>query len=129
MSKRASYKALMTSFLNLATICLSINLMFIGVAHAEQYCKSVDKDGATTYTLAPKNGCRAKKMKTVAIHQFIMPAVIVNPNTLKPTDVKPVDLKSNPTQEKNPPSTAPVALIVTPVTVAPVAVTVAAPPR
>jgi hypothetical protein len=120
VSKRISHKALMTSFLSSATMCLSISLMIIGVAHAEQYCKSVDKDGNATYTLAPKNGCHAKKMKTVAIHHYIMPAVPAtpNPNAQKPTDAKPAELKSNPTQEKSPapvaPAPAPAAAVAPP---------------
>jgi hypothetical protein len=114
VSKRASHKALITSFLSSSTMCLGISLMIIGVVHAEQYCKSVDKDGNATYTLASKNGCHAKKMKTVAIHHFIMPAVPATPNTQKPTDVKPTELKSNPTQEKSPSTSAPVAVVVAP---------------
>ena len=66
MSIRTSHKASII-------MSLSISLMTISTAHAEQYCKSVDKDGNATYTLAPDKGCNAKKMKTVAISHHITP--------------------------------------------------------
>lgn len=53
-------------------ISLSISLLTLGAAHAEQYCKSIDKDGNATYTLASDKGC--KKMKTVAISHHITPS-------------------------------------------------------
>ena len=127
MSNRGSNKTLMTTFLSTATMCLSISLMMNGVAHAERYCKSVDKYGNATYTLAPSYGCRAKKMKTVAIHHFIMPAVPATQNIQIPTDVKSVELKSNPTQEISP--TAVVTSTPIAVVVAPAAVEVVPPAR
>ncbi len=72
MSKHTSNKSLITQILSATAI--SISLMAFGAAHAEQYCKSIDKDGNATYTLAPDKGCNAKKMKTVAISHHITPS-------------------------------------------------------
>lgn len=57
--------------------------MSFGAAHAEQYCKSLDKDGNATYTLASDKGC--KKMKTVAISHHITPNATPKPEAAKTT--------------------------------------------
>jgi hypothetical protein len=42
-------------------------------AHAEQFCKSVDATGATSYVLAPATGCNKKKFKAVSVSHHITP--------------------------------------------------------
>jgi hypothetical protein len=117
VSKRTSHKALIAQFLSSTVASLCISIIAINAAHAEQYCKSVDKDGNATYTLAPKKGCHAKKMKTVAVSHYITPAPAPTlvPATApsaqkqtdaKSTDAKSIELKSNPTQNKSSPPVA-----------------------
>ncbi len=50
-------------------LTITLGLATLSHAHAEQYCKSVDKYGNATYTLAPEKGCSSKKFKTIAIHR------------------------------------------------------------
>jgi hypothetical protein len=121
MSKYTLHNAFTSSFLSSTIMFLSMGLMVIDAAHAEQYCKSVSKNGDATYTLAPENGCHAKKMKTVAIHLHTTPVILTTPNIqipanakpseliVKPAEsnIKPVELKFNPSQEKSPPPLEP----------------------
>jgi len=73
VSSHRSNKSLIKQILSTTAISLSLGFMAFSSAHAEQYCKSVDKDGNATYTLAPDKGCNTKKMKTVAISHHITP--------------------------------------------------------
>ena len=90
MSTHASNKSLIKQILSLTTVSVTISLMTFGAAHAEQYCKSLDKDGNATYTLAPDKGCNVKKMKTVAINHHITPSSSTAP--------KPEAAKTNSTE-------------------------------
>jgi len=82
VSTHTSYKSLIKQILSLTTVSLSISLMSLGAAHAEQYCKSLDKDGNATYTLASDKGC--KKMKTIAISHHT-PSTTPKPEAAKTT--------------------------------------------
>lgn len=77
MATHTSRNSVITQFLSSTTIIFSLGLIAISTAHAEQYCKSVDKAGNATYTLAPTTGCSSKKYKTIAIHHHISPPVSV----------------------------------------------------
>lgn len=58
---------------------LAASLMLLGIitfapsAHAEQFCKSVDTTGATSYVLAPPTGCNKKKYTPVQVSHHITP--------------------------------------------------------
>ncbi len=120
MSTHTSHKSLITQIFSTMAISLSISLLTLGAAHAEQYCKSIDKDGNATYTLAPDKGCNAKKMKTVAISHHITPS--------SPTAPKTEAAKTNSTEATAPTTTGTTATPAT-TTTAPAAPSVAAPPN
>ncbi|WP_410211582.1 hypothetical protein [Aquirhabdus sp.] len=60
-------------FFSMSVLVLSLCTTSIGVAHAEQYCKSIDSNGSVSYTLAPETGCNKKKFKTVSVSHHITP--------------------------------------------------------
>lgn len=106
MSTHTSDISLVKQILSTTAISLSLGFMAFSSAHAEQYCKSVDKDGNATYTLAPDKGCNTKKMKTVAISHHITPST----PTPKPAVVAPTTAASAPTDTPAAtPTTHPVA--------------------
>jgi hypothetical protein len=69
-----------TQLFSMSVLALSIGITSIGIAHAEQYCKSIDNNGSASYTLAPETGCNKKKFKTVSVSHHFTPA---SPETVK----------------------------------------------
>ncbi len=73
-----------------AILMTTLFIATLSHAHAEQYCKSVDKDGNATYTLATDRGCSSKKIKTIAIHRppssVTVPVVTAKSDAVK-TDI------------------------------------------
>lgn len=66
---------------------LTISLTVANLAHAEKFCKSIDKDGNASYTTAPETGCK-KKFKTVGVSQYkgtVNPAVTAIMEQSNPT--------------------------------------------
>jgi hypothetical protein len=84
-------KGVATPIFSSAIITISLSIAMLGTAHAEQYCKSVDKEGNATYTRAPDQGCSSKKYKTVAIHRQISTPANV-PAPLVPVPLVPAPL-------------------------------------
>jgi len=70
---------------SMSILVLSLCTTSIGVAHAEQYCKSIDSNGSVSYTLAPETGCNKKKFKTVSVSHHITPAPPVTPKAADTT--------------------------------------------
>ena len=79
-------------------IALAIGMMTTLSAHAEKYCKSVDKSGNASYTLAPENGCK-KKFKTVGISQFKFTTITPTTNTTQTSTTT----TTSTTEKNNPP--------------------------
>jgi hypothetical protein len=86
-NRKLSKDAAMQTF-SKAILMTTMGIAMISPVHAEQYCKSVDKDGNATYTRAPDQGCSSKKLKTIAIHRLPSPTAAPVVATAKPDPVK-----------------------------------------
>ena len=80
-------------FFSMSVLALGLCTTFIGTAHAEQYCKSIDRNGSVSYTLAPETGCNKKKFKTVSVSH--------NLTSTNPVPVKPEASPNTPVTNSN----------------------------
>ncbi len=99
-------------------------LSFATTVHAEQFCKSVDASGATSYILAPTTGCNKKKFTAVHVSHHITPqpapVAAPAPAAAAPAATTPA---ATPAATTTPTTTAPAA----PTTTAPAATTTVVP--